>query len=84
MDIKTVYNNKSLILKDVYNYNGIITLQYLPNGGIQMIRNDEMIINYNNGFVATKLVNYDGVDYNIKEFSKIFPNLVNQVLQINN
>ena len=53
MDLITTFDNKKLILKNLRPYNGIITLQYLPTGGIQMIRDNKMIINYNNSFIYT-------------------------------
>ena len=82
MDLITKFKNKQLILKNIKPYNGIITLQYLPNGGIQMIRDNKMIINFNNGFYYTEEVNYDNKDYSIIEFNKIFKNLVNTVLPL--
>lgn len=81
MNLVGKFNNKVLILKNVKPYHGIITLQYLPNGGIQMIRNNKMIINYNNSFIYTEEVNYDDQDYSVINFNKLFPNLVNQVIQ---
>ncbi len=82
MDLVTVFDNKKLILKNLKPYNGIITLQYLPNGGIQMIRDNKMIINYNNSFIYTEEVNFDNQNYKIIEFTKLYPNLVNQVLPL--
>lgn len=81
MNLVGKFNNKVLILKNIKPYQGIITLQYLPNGGIQMIRDNKMIINYNNGFIYTEEINYDNQDYSVKDFNKLFPNLVNQVIQ---
>lgn len=82
MDLITKFNYKQLILRNIKPYQGIITLQYLPNGGIQMIRNNKMIINFNNGFVYTEEVNYDNQDYSVIEFNKMFPDLVNLVLPL--
>lgn len=82
MDLITTFDNKKLILKNLRPYNGIITLQYLPTGGIQMIRDNKMIINYNNSFIYTEEVNFNNQDYNIVEFTKLYPNLVNQVLPL--
>lgn len=82
MDLITTFDNKKLILKNLRPYNGIITLQYLPTGGIQMIRDNKMIINYNNSFIYTEEINFNNQDYNIVEFSKLYPNLVNQVLPL--
>jgi hypothetical protein len=82
MDLITTFDNKKLILKNLRPYNGIITLQYLPTGGIQMIRDNKMIINYNNSFIYTEEINFNNQDYNIVEFTKLYPNLVNQVLPL--
>ena len=79
-NIKTTLLGKELILKDLYRYQGPLTLQYLPNGGIQMIYQNQMIINTNLGYLATKKVIYDGIEYSIEELQKIVPNLVNLVL----
>lgn len=79
-NIKTTLLGKELILKDLYQYQGPLTLQYLPNGGIQMIYQNQMIINTNLGYLATKKVMYDGIEYSIEELQKIVPNLVNLVL----
>lgn len=82
MDLITTFDNKKLILKNLRPYNGIITLQYLPTGGIQMIRDNKMIINYNNSFIYTEEIDFNNQDYNIVEFTKLYPNLVNQVLPL--
>lgn len=82
MELITKFNNKKLVLKNIKPYNGIITLQYLPNGGIQMIRDNKMIVNFNNTFYYTEEVNYDNEDYSIIEFNKMFKNLVNTVLPL--
>ena len=82
MDILGKFNNKMIILKNIKPYQGIVTLQYLPKGGIQMIRENKMIINYNNSFIYTEEVNYDGQDYSIIDFNKLFPNLVNQIIEL--
>jgi len=82
MELVTTFNNKKLILKNLRPYYGIITLHYLPTGGIQMIKDNKMVINYNNSFIYTEQVNFNNQDYNIEEFSKLYPNLVNQVLPL--
>lgn len=81
-DIITTLYGKLLILKNVYDYDGPITLQYLPIGGIQAIFDNAMIINSRYGFIATEEVVYDGIRYTIRKFKKKFPNLVNLVLPI--
>ena len=73
-DIETTLYGKKLILKN------LLTMQYLPYGGIQMIINGQMVISTNIGYLATKEVEYDGIYYTIKEFSNRFSNLVNLIL----
>ncbi len=80
--IVTELNGKILILKNIKPYKGLITLQYLPNGGIQMVTDDIIIINTTYGYVSSNLVNFNGEDYTIKEFNLIFPNLVNYILPL--
>lgn len=79
-DIKTTYNGKVLILKNVYIYNGPITLQFLPSGGIQTIYNDELVIRISDGYIACKEVIYDNKYYLIKDFYKLYNNLINTIL----
>ena len=79
-DIETTLYGKKLILKNLYQYVGPLTMQYLPYGGIQMIINGQMVISTNIGYLATKEVEYDGIYYTINEFSNRFSNLVNLIL----
>ena len=44
-DIETTLYGKKLILKNLYQYVGPLTMQYLPYGGIQMIINGQMAVN---------------------------------------
>ncbi len=76
----TYFNGKKLVLVKYYNYIGPITLQYLPNGGIQSVFNYHLIIKVNNGFIACDELIYDGVKMNSKTFIMKYPNLINQVL----
>ncbi len=79
-NIETLFLGKNLILKNIYLYQGPLTMQYLPFGGIQMIYNNQMVINTNIGYIATKEVEYDGKIYSIEKFSNLYPHLVNLVL----
>ena len=81
-NIETMFKGKKLILKNIYQYNGPITLQYLPVGGIQIIYQGQMVINCNLGFIATKEVEYNGICYSVQEFSNLYKDLVNYVLPI--
>ena len=79
-NIETLFLGKKLILKNIYLYQGPLTMQYLPFGGIQMIYNNQMVINTNIGYIATKKVEYDGKIYSIEEFSNLYNHLINLVL----
>lgn len=79
-DIKTLFQNKELILKDIYPYDGPITLQALPYGGIQSVFHYHLIIFTFSGFIASDNVIYDGQAMTSYEFINRFPDLVNQVL----
>jgi len=79
-DIETTLFGKKLILKNLYHYVGPLTLQYLPNGGIQMIINNQMVISTNIGYLATKELIYVGITYTVKELNNKFSNLVTLVL----
>ena len=79
-NIETRLFGKRLVLKNIYFYDGPITLQYLPYGGIQAIFDDVIIINTKSGFIATKEVEYDGLDYTVGELTVLYNDLVNLVL----
>ena len=79
-DIITSYNKKQLIIKNPYLYNGPITMQYLPYGGIQSIYDYKIIINCKNGFIASDFVIYDGIAMSSKQFIDNNSNLVNTIL----
>lgn len=80
-DIVTTFNKKQLILKKLYFYDGPITRQYLPYGGIQSIINYSLIINCVNGFIASDNLIYNNEEMSSKEFINLVgENIVNQVL----
>ena len=79
-DIYTTYKNKELILKHVFYYDGPITLQYLPNGGIQSTFNYNLIINSKYGFIACKYVIYDNKKLTLFDFINSNKDLVNTIL----
>lgn len=80
MNILTTLFGKRLVLEDISFYDGPITMQYLPYGGIQSVYGFNLIINTKNGLIVPKSVIYDGVRYDTNEFVKINRNLVNLVL----
>ena len=71
-DIVTTYKGKELVLKNVFYYNGPVTMQYLPNGRIQSTFNGLIIINSPSGFIACQNVIYDGEYYSSAEFVSKF------------
>ncbi len=79
-NIVTTFKGKILVIKKPYLYFGPVTLQYLPNGGIQTIYQNQLVINCKNGFIASKEVEYEGKNFTIEEFSKQYGELVNTIL----
>lgn len=79
-DIETTFKGKKLTLKNIYLYDGAVTMQYLPYGGIQSVYNYHIIINCINGFIASDEVIYDNIQMSAKEFILMFENIVNEVL----
>lgn len=78
--IKTTFKGKELILKNIYLYDGAVTMQYLPYGGIQSVYDYTIILNCVNGFIASKEVIYDRIEMSSKDFILMFDNIVNEVL----
>lgn len=79
-NIETTFHGKKLILKDLKKYEGPITLQLLPLGGIQSVFNYLIILNCLNGFISSSSVIYDDQEMSSKNFILKYPNLVNEVL----
>lgn len=78
--LKTTYKGKELILLNVYIYEGPITLQYIPYGGIQSVFNYHLIINTISGYITCDNLIYDNIVMSTKEFVLKYSDLVNQVL----
>lgn len=78
--LETMYNGRKLVLFNPKVYEGPITLQALPYGGIQSVYNNQLIINTVDGFISTDLIEYNGILMTTKKFIEIEDNLVNQVL----
>jgi len=79
-DIITTYKGRKLILKNMKMYHGPITMQYLPNGGIQSVFDNKIIINTLNGFMFCDILIYDNKEMSSKEFIEMYDNIVNEVL----
>ena len=69
-----------MILKDMQTYDGPITMQFLPSGGIQSTYNYHLIINTLKGFMFCDILIYDDKKMSSKQFIEMFPNIVNEVL----
>ena len=78
--LETTYNGKKLVLLNPVKYEGPITLQALPYGGIQSIYNNLLIVFTKDGFISCDLVEYNGILMTTKKFIEIEDNLVNHVL----
>lgn len=79
--LKTTFRGKELTLYHCYLYQGPITLQALPYGGIQSIYQYHLIIYTKSGFVACDEIEYDGFFMTAKEFINQYEQqLVNTVL----
>jgi hypothetical protein len=78
--ILTKYNGKDLVLIDLNEYNGPLTMQLLPYGGIQSVFNYNLIIHFKNGYFNPSKVIYNNEEMSVKEFIIKNDNLVNYVL----
>ena len=79
-NILTTFKQKELILINVQIYDGPITMQYLPYGGIQSIYGNHLIIKTLVGYIYVDEVIYDGVKMSTSQFIKLNNDLVNMVL----
>lgn len=79
-DIITTFKGRKLILKNMRKYDGPITMQYLPLGGIQSVYEYKIIINTLNGFMFCDILTYDNIEMSSKSFIEMFDNIVNEVL----
>lgn len=80
---KASLNGEELIFTSFKQYDGPITLQFLPNGGIQSVFGYNLIIKVNNGFLCVNELIYKGQKMSSKEFIELKKDieLVNQVLE---
>ena len=76
----TYFKKEKLVLLNFYSYNGPITMQYLPNGGIQSTFGYHLIIKVNNGFLACDEVIHMNKKMTSKEFIENNQNLINTIL----
>ena len=75
-------NDDRLEFVEFERYVGPITLQNLPNGGVQSLYHGDLIIHVNNGFLKVTKVIFEGRELNSQEFIALVgeENLINQVL----
>ena len=64
-------------------YNGPITMQYLPNGGIQSLIGNYVIVKVNNGFLKVEKLKFKDQILSSKEFIESVGemNLINQCFE---
>lgn len=76
-------NGEQIVLTKFKQYDGPITLQYLPNGGIQSLFDYNLIVKVNNGFLGVKELFYKGNIYTSKAFIEMMGDdkLINQILE---
>ena len=79
-DVITTYKGKTLKLLDMQTYLGPITMQFLPNGGIQSVYDNHIIINTLKGFMYCDIIIYEDKKMSSKDFIKMHGNIVNEVL----
>ena len=79
-DVITTFRGKKITLLNMQTYNGPITMQYLPCGGIQSIFNNYIIINTLKGFMFCDTIMIDNEKISSKKFIELFGNIVNEVL----
>ena len=79
-DVVTTFKGKPLVLLDMQSYDGPITMQFLPNGGIQSVFDNHIIINTLKGFMFCDIIIFDNIKMSSKEFIKMHGNIVNEVL----
>ena len=72
-------DNKKVIFLKYKKYEGIITLQYLTNGGITSLIDNKLIVKVNNGYLEISKLLYNDKEVTSKEFIDIFKekNLIN-------
>lgn len=77
------FNEEKIIFTSYQKYEGPITMQYLPNGGIQSLFGYKIIIKVNKGFLEVDELIYKGKLYSSKSFIDLIGDLklINQVLE---
>jgi hypothetical protein len=79
-NILTKYKGLDLILIDMQEYIGPLTMQYLPYGGIQSVYDYNLIIHFKNGYFKPCEIIYNGKEISVKDFIIQNTDLVNTIL----
>ncbi len=79
----TYLGDEKIIFVGYKKYDGPITMQFLPSGGIQSVFGYKLIVKVNNGFLEVNELIYNGKLMTSKEFIELKNDvsLVNQVLE---
>ena len=79
--LQATYADAPIYFIEYGPYVGPITMQYLPNGGIQSLFHGLIIIKVNNGFMQVSKLIYQNKIYTSQEFIESHDSLMNQVLE---
>lgn len=79
----TYLNGEKIVFTSFKKYEGPITMQFLPNGGIQSLFAYKLIIKVNNGFLEVDELKHENELYSSKSFINKMGDvkLINQVLE---
>lgn len=78
--LQTSYDGRPLIFTNFFPYEGPVTLQALPYGGIQSVFGGVLIIYTAGGFLGADQLIYDNKLMSSEQFVSEHQDLVNQVL----
>lgn len=79
-EIYTFFNGEQIIFIDYKKYDGPITMQFLPNGGIQSLFAYNIIIKTEDCFLSVTKLRYKNVVYSSKDFIDKYGDITNLVL----
>ncbi len=79
--LKAYYQDLPIYFTKYGPYDGPVTMQYLPNGGIQSFFGGNLIIKVENGFMKVNKLVYKNKRYSSKKFIQVYPDLLNEVLE---
>ncbi len=79
--LKAMYFDEPIYFLEYEPYVGPVTMQYLPDGGIQSLYAGFIIVKVHNGFMKVTKLYYQNQSFTSQEFNLKYPNLMNQVFQ---